>query len=46
MELRKVCNHPFLINGAESQITIEKKEALNLKENEEPPPNFELDLLV
>ncbi|KAK8834661.1 choline dehydrogenase 6 [Tritrichomonas musculus] len=46
MELRKVCNHPFLIAGAEDQITIEKRESLNLKENDEAPSNFEFDLLV
>lgn len=26
MELRKVCNHPYLINGAEEQILIERAE--------------------
>jgi chromodomain-helicase-DNA-binding protein 7 len=26
MELRKVCNHPYLIKGAEDQILVERKE--------------------
>lgn len=32
MELRKCCNHPYLINGAEKQIMVERREAQKLKE--------------
>ena len=32
MELRKVCNHPYLIKGAEEQILIERRDVL--KDNE------------
>lgn len=46
MELRKVCNHPFLLTGAEEQIEREKKEMLHLEYDEPPPTNFEFDLLV
>jgi chromodomain-helicase-DNA-binding protein 7 len=29
MELRKCCNHPFLVNGAEDQILYEMKSSVN-----------------
>ncbi|OHT11469.1 F/Y-rich N-terminus family protein [Tritrichomonas foetus] len=45
MELRKTCNHPFLIAGAEDQIFIELKEKHNLS-GEPLPDNFELDMLI
>ena len=46
MELRKCCNHPYLLNGAENQILIERREAL---QNESPnvlTEDFELDSLI
>ena len=46
MELRKVCNHPFLIKGAEKQITIEQKERLHIESDDQIPDNFEFDMLV
>lgn len=35
MELRKCCNHPFLINGAEEQILSEVKLINSFKSEEE-----------
>jgi chromodomain-helicase-DNA-binding protein 7 len=43
MELRKVCNHPYLVNGAETQILIKRKAMLGV-ENE--PPNFDEESLI
>ncbi|OHT17419.1 F/Y-rich N-terminus family protein [Tritrichomonas foetus] len=43
MELRKCCNHPYLIADAENQILVERKEALNLKSTDR---NFVIDSLI
>ena len=43
MELRKVCNHPYLITGAEDAILIEKMQQLGLKERTN---EFELETLI
>ncbi|NWT08876.1 CHD8 protein, partial [Vireo altiloquus] len=42
MELRKCCNHPYLINGAEEQIVAELRESLPTP----PPPDLALQALV
>ncbi|KAH0789190.1 F/Y-rich N-terminus family protein [Histomonas meleagridis] len=34
MELRKVCNHPYLINGAEDQILIERCEMNHINKDD------------
>uniref|UniRef100_A0AAY4AQT5 DNA helicase n=1 Tax=Denticeps clupeoides TaxID=299321 RepID=A0AAY4AQT5_9TELE len=41
MELRKCCNHPYLINGAEEKILEEFREAHPLD-----PPDFHLQAMV
>ncbi|KAM4688567.1 chromodomain-helicase-DNA-binding protein 7 [Discoglossus pictus] len=41
MELRKCCNHPYLINGAEEKILEEFKETHN-----GDPPDFQLQAMV
>ncbi|KAM4754425.1 LOW QUALITY PROTEIN: chromodomain-helicase-DNA-binding protein 8-like [Cyanocitta cristata] len=42
MELRKCCNHPYLINGAEEQIVAELRESLPTP----APPDLALQALV
>ncbi|KAM8966503.1 chromodomain-helicase-DNA-binding protein 7 [Pelodytes ibericus] len=41
MELRKCCNHPYLINGAEEKIVEEFKESHNVD-----PPDFQLQAMI
>ncbi|KAM5136889.1 chromodomain-helicase-DNA-binding protein 7 isoform 6-T6 [Callospermophilus lateralis] len=41
MELRKCCNHPYLINGAEEKILEEFKEAHNAES-----PDFQLQAMI
>ncbi|KAM4704795.1 chromodomain-helicase-DNA-binding protein 7 isoform 2-T2 [Rhinophrynus dorsalis] len=41
MELRKCCNHPYLINGAEEKILEEFKETHNVD-----PPDFQLQAMI
>ncbi|XP_029447223.1 chromodomain-helicase-DNA-binding protein 7 isoform X2 [Rhinatrema bivittatum] len=41
MELRKCCNHPYLINGAEEKILEEFKETHNAD-----PPDFQLQAMI
>lgn len=43
MELRKVCNHPYLIAGAEDAILIEKMQQIGMKEKTN---EFELETLI
>ncbi|XP_053789243.1 chromodomain-helicase-DNA-binding protein 8 [Vidua chalybeata] len=43
MELRKCCNHPYLINGAEEQIVAELRASLPAPP---PPPDLALQALV
>lgn len=44
MELRKVCNHPYLINGAEEQIVIERRDIY--KPDQEALPVFHMESLI
>ena len=44
MELRKCCNHPYLIKGAEDQILIER--AALLPNKKKKPANFENECLI
>ena len=46
MELRKVCNHPYLINGAEDQILVERKEAAGIDREDELSIDFVNDSLI
>ncbi|EAX93144.1 F/Y-rich N-terminus family protein [Trichomonas vaginalis G3] len=46
MELRKVCNHPYLINGAEDQIIIERKAMMNIDPDVKPDLTFEYESLI
>ncbi|KAH0789811.1 F/Y-rich N-terminus family protein [Histomonas meleagridis] len=46
MELRKVCNHPYLIQGSEDQILIELKEASHITDDDELPENFIEEALI
>jgi len=46
MELRKVCNHPYLIKGAEEQILIERRESSNNEKDQSAPYIFENESLI
>lgn len=46
MELRKVCNHPYLINGAEDQILVERRAAAGMGPEVGPSIEFENDSLI
>jgi len=46
MELRKVCNHPYLIKGAEEQILIERKEMLKIGGDDIVPTDFDNESLI
>ena len=46
MELRKVCNHPYLIPGAEEQIMIERKELTHIDKDDSVPIDFDYQSLV
>lgn len=45
MELRKVCNHPYLLKDAEKQILIERREAAQLK-NDVDISTYEAESLI
>ncbi|EAY22905.1 F/Y-rich N-terminus family protein [Trichomonas vaginalis G3] len=46
MELRKVCNHPYLLNGAEEQILIERRDMSKIPANEPLPDGFVEESLI
>ena len=46
MELRKVCNHPYLIQGAEEQILIERAEMLHADKEDMNKEDFIYDSLI
>jgi len=46
MELRKVCNHPYLIKGAEDQILIERREMAHFDLDDSVPLDFNEESLI
>ena len=46
MELRKVCNHPYLIKGAEEQILIERRDDAHYHADDEVPLDFVEDVMI
>jgi chromodomain-helicase-DNA-binding protein 7 len=46
MELRKVCNHPYLIKGAEDQILIERREMAHFALVDAVPLEFNNESLI
>jgi len=46
MELRKVCNHPYLMKGAEDQIIIERRAMSKIDPEDALPHGFENEALV
>ena len=46
MELRKVCNHPYLIQGAENQILIERQEMLKVSPEQAKTNDFVYESLI
>jgi SNF2 family DNA or RNA helicase len=46
MELRKVCNHTYLINGAEKQIFIERKALAGIPPDQEVSAEFVYQSLI
>jgi chromodomain-helicase-DNA-binding protein 7 len=46
MELRKVCNHPYLIKDAEDQIFIERREMAHFDLDDSVPLDFNEESLI